>query len=148
MVGFSPLPTDTSPQGRVESKHSTSLLMGYKNDRHPVLCVEDHEGIRGVVREELARFDVKFATTYEDAVELLGAHDFSFILLDFQLAGSRTGLDVCQYAREQGVLVPIYVMTASGHLTDEIVKKYGADGVITKGRELITTLARLTASFV
>jgi len=122
--------------------------MGYKNDRHPVLCVEDHEGIREVIREELSRFDVKFAANYEDAVELLDDHDFSFILLDFQIAGSRTGLDVCQYAREQGVIVPIYVMTASGHLTEEIVKKYGADGVIIKGRDLITTLARVKASLV
>ena len=120
--------------------------MGNNYDHLPVLCVEDHEGIREVIREELSRFDVKFAATYEDAVDLLDGHDFSFILLDFQIAGSRTGLDVCQYARDKGVIVPIYVMTASGHLTDEIVKRYGADGVITKGRELIATLAKLTAS--
>lgn len=120
--------------------------MGNKNDRDRVLCVEDHEGIRKVIREELSRFDVKFADTYEAAIKLLNDHDFSFILLDFQIAGSRTGLDVCRYARVRGVTVPIYLMTASGHLTEEIGKKYGADGVIIKGRDLITTLAKITAS--
>ena len=122
--------------------------MGNKHDRLPVLCVEDHEGIRAVVREELSRLDVKFATSYEDAIKLLDDHDFSFILLDFQIAGSRTGLDICRYARERGATAPIYVMTASGHLTEEIVKKYGADGVITKGRDLITTLAKVKASLI
>lgn len=122
--------------------------MGNTNHRHQVLCVEDHEGIRAVIREELSRFDIKFAATYENAIELLDDHDFSFILLDFQIAGSRTGLDVCRYAREQGVIAPIYVMTASGHLTEEIVKEYGADGLITKGHDLIATLAMVRASLV
>ena len=113
-----------------------------------ILCVEDHQGFADLIRDSLSEFKVKFASNYDDAVQLLEEHRFSLILLDHSLAGEKTGFDVCRYIRERGVRTPVFMITLTKQITHDDVHGAGGDGLIRKDIDFIPVLKTITNTVV
>lgn len=105
-----------------------------------ILCVEDHDGMAAMIRNHLSRFSTKFAASYDEAVSLLDDHHFSFFLVDLNLKGDKTGIDVCRQIRHRGLQTPVFLMTASLELDQEDISQIGATGLIRKDHRFLTNL--------
>jgi two-component system, cell cycle sensor histidine kinase and response regulator CckA len=78
-----------------------------------VLIVEDEEGTAELQRRRLERagFAVRTAATAEAALAALAAGGIDLAMLDFQLPGGVTGLDVFARMKEAGFDVPVILVT-------------------------------------
>lgn len=67
------------------------------------LIVEDDNiqltGLKHIIEEEYADAVVNTASTYNDAITIIDSFDIDIFLLDIDLGGGKTGLDVCGYLR-------------------------------------------------
>lgn len=63
------------------------------------LIVEDDNiqltGLKHIIEEEYADAVVNTASTYNDAITIIDSFDIDIFLLDIDLGGGKTGLDVC-----------------------------------------------------
>ena len=70
---------------------------------------------------------------------------FDLIILDVMLP-HRNGLDVCRDLRQNGLVVPILMLTARSQTVDKVVGlKIGADDYVTKPFDMLELLARVEA---
>ena len=109
-------------------------------DTPRVLYVEDSRLLSEIVSETLSRFKVRFATTYDEAIELLEVQDFDFVLLDLNLPGSGNGVDLCRHIRERGWEMPVFFTTAGDGLDRATILGVGAQGLVPKNRDFETVL--------
>jgi two-component system OmpR family response regulator len=99
-----------------------------------VLVVDDHSGVREVIRAFLedSGFDVVLTDTGEGALASAGVGVFDAIVLDLILP-DMTGHEVVGRLRESGVTTPVLMLT--GHKEDDLVEaslQSGADDFLTK----------------
>lgn len=102
-----------------------------------VLLVEDDEDDVLLAKEYLAdstnfKFVLEWISDTETAREKMvqGKHDV--ILIDYRLGGE-TGLDLIQYAQQQGVLTPCILLTGQGDLKVDIdASRFGAADYLVK----------------
>jgi signal transduction histidine kinase len=102
-----------------------------------ILLVEDDEDDYILVRKLLSqiasmKYDLKWAPTYETALEAIGNDRHDVCLIDYQL-GDRTGLDLLQETRAKTSACPMIFLT--GHEDYDIeAMRAGASDYLVKGR--------------
>ncbi len=109
-----------------------------------ILVVDDEPDIVDLVSYNLRKegFPVSTASDAEEALEKIGAEDFSLILLDLMLPGMQ-GMELCRVLRKDPKTenLPIIMLTAKVEEVDRILGlESGADDYITKPfspRELV-----------
>lgn len=112
-----------------------------------ILLVEDEAGLALTLSDRLRseHYTVEVASDGDAALAAAQTRPFDLILLDWMLP-RRAGIDVCRDLRQQGLLVPILMLTARGQLVDKVVGlKLGADDYLTKPFEMPELLARIEA---
>jgi DNA-binding response OmpR family regulator len=114
----------------------TKLLI-VEDDPHIVLGLEE------VLKGE--GFDVAICNRGDTALDAVGRHRPSLILLDVMLPGL-SGYDICRQLRTRKVATPILMLTAKGQEIDKVVGlDLGADDYITKPFGVRELLARIHA---
>ena len=114
----------------------TKLLI-VEDDPHIVLGLEE------VLKGE--GFDVAICNRGDTALEAVGRHRPSLIILDVMLPGL-SGYDVCRQLRTRKVATPILMLTAKGQEIDKVVGlDLGADDYLTKPFGVRELLARIHA---
>ena len=80
-----------------------------------------------------------------DAIPQVQAGGYDFVILDWMLPGM-DGLAVCRELRQQGVTIPIIMLTARGEVGERVLGlRAGADDYLGKPFELEELLARIQA---
>ncbi|MCL6455039.1 MAG: response regulator transcription factor [Alicyclobacillus sp.] len=109
-----------------------------------VLIVDDEESIQKLVAFNFERggFTTKVLGDGQEAYTYIRrhAHELDVVILDVMLPGME-GIDVCKRLRQEGVRVPIILLTARDEEVDRILGlELGADDYVTKPfspRELV-----------
>ena len=99
-----------------------------------LLVVEDEPGIAFALEADLRSegYDVKVATTGDEALRAARAETFDLVLLDVMLPGT-DGFDVCRELRRSGFKAPILMLTAKAQEAEKVMGlELGADDYITK----------------
>ncbi|HEX6348280.1 MAG TPA: response regulator transcription factor [Candidatus Dormibacteraeota bacterium] len=112
-----------------------------------VLVVEDDEGIREMLRYNLAGAGYGVQEARDGATGLRLAHTGrpDLVLLDLMLPGM-SGLEVCRALRRTSAKTPIIMLTARDAEVDKIVGlELGADDYITKPFSVREVMARVNA---
>ncbi|MCC5926975.1 MAG: response regulator transcription factor [Bacteroidetes bacterium] len=112
-----------------------------------ILLIEDEEKVARFIKKGLeeASYTVDVASTGPEGVQKAIGGQYDVIILDVVLPGS-SGLEVCRSIRQQGVTVPVLMLTALGTLQDKVTGlDYGADDYLTKPFHFQELLARLRA---
>jgi two-component system, OmpR family, response regulator len=112
-----------------------------------VLIVEDNVRMASAIRRGLKAEGViaDVATKGEDALWMAAATEFDAIVLDVMLPGI-DGFETCRRLREDGMWVPIIMLTAKDAVEDRIEGlDRGADDYLVKPFSLGELLARLRA---
>jgi DNA-binding response OmpR family regulator len=90
-------------------------------------------------------FDIAVCNRGDTALDAVGRHRPSLILLDVMLPGL-SGYDICRQLRARKVTTPIVMLTAKGQEIDKVVGlDLGADDYITKPFGVRELLARIHA---
>jgi DNA-binding response OmpR family regulator len=103
-----------------------------------ILYAEDDEAARLIVREQLESegYEVETAEDGEEAITILSKKMFNLVLLDIKMPG-KTGLDVLQYMRDQGITSRAIMLTAVNELSIALqAVKLGANDYVTKPFQL------------
>jgi two-component system, OmpR family, response regulator len=111
------------------------------------LIVEDNVRMASAIRRGLQAEGLvaDVATRGEDALWMAGATQFDAVVLDVMLPGI-DGFETCRRLREDGVWVPIIMLTAKDAVEDRIEGlDRGADDYLVKPFSLGELLARLRA---
>jgi DNA-binding response OmpR family regulator len=112
-----------------------------------VLIVEDEPKISEFLRAGLTEdgFTVSVAETGAVARSLAQTDSFAAYIMDVMLPDA-DGIGLCQKFRDDGITVPILMLTAKDALTDKVKGlSAGADDYLTKPFEYEELLARLRA---
>jgi len=109
-----------------------------------LLLIDDDKGITRALKETLrAEYEVMFAHTGFNGLQLADDEDFDCILLDLGLPDI-TGLRVCELLRSRGCNVPILILSAESQVLNKIkLLDAGADDYLTKPFSLGELKARL-----
>ena len=110
-----------------------------------ILVVDDQESIQELMKDILteAGYNVKCASTGEDALALLTKEDFHVFFIDMQLPGM-DGLEVCRRIRKERIAECIYAITGYTSIYDFLeCRKAGFDDYFAKplNIQLITKAA-------
>jgi DNA-binding response OmpR family regulator len=112
-----------------------------------ILVVEDDEGIREMLRYNLAGagYGVQEARDGASGLRLAQTGRPDLVLLDLMLPGM-SGLEVCRALRRTSARTPIIMLTARDAEVDKIVGlELGADDYITKPFSVREVMARVNA---
>ncbi|GMA56856.1 two-component system alkaline phosphatase synthesis response regulator PhoP [Alicyclobacillus sacchari] len=109
-----------------------------------VLVVDDEASIRTLVEYNFSRsgFDVEGVADGKTAYDILSkdARKYDLVVLDLMLPGM-DGMEVCRRLRQEGVKIPIILLTARDEEVDLVLGlELGADDYVTKPfspRELV-----------
>ncbi|MBI3850281.1 MAG: response regulator transcription factor [Verrucomicrobia bacterium] len=112
-----------------------------------ILVVEDDPhillGLEEILKSEA--FDVAVCNRGDRAVEAVGKHRPSLIVLDVMLPGL-SGYDICKQLRAKKIGTPVLMLTAKGQEIDKVVGlELGADDHVTKPFGVRELLARIHA---
>ena len=119
-----------------------------------LLIVEDDtiqsNGLKHIIEDRYPDADIITASSYDEAVSFIDDNTFDLFMLDINLGGGKTGLDVCSYIRS----IPDHENTPVIFITDIITpnldvinryhckyyfsKPYSSDDVITALRNVIS----------
>jgi two-component system alkaline phosphatase synthesis response regulator PhoP len=114
-----------------------------------ILLVEDNVGLAEGLRDnlELEGFDVAIAPDGRVALEEVSRQPPDLIILDLMLPPPELdGYHVLRRLREQGLGVPILILTARGEEADKVRGfRIGADDYVTKPFGLMELIARVDA---
>ena len=113
-----------------------------------VLIVEDERAIVEILKFNLGRegYDTLEALDGEAGLTLGRTADPDLILLDVMLP-KMNGFDICRTLREEGVTVPIIMLTAREEETDKVFGlDSGADDYMTKPFSMKELMARVKAN--
>ena len=112
-----------------------------------LLVVDDDDRIRGLLQKFLIRnnYLVSVATDAARARRLLGGLDFDLIVMDVMMPGE-DGVSLTRALRDQGVMIPILLLTARGEAESRIDGlEAGADDYLVKPFEPRELLLRINA---
>lgn len=112
-----------------------------------ILVVEDERKVAEALRQGLEgeSYSVTVARTGEDGFFLLSERPFDLVVLDIMLPG-RSGIEVLQAARRQGLRVPVLVLTARDTVEDRVQGlDAGADDYLIKPFAFAELSARVRA---
>lgn len=112
-----------------------------------ILIIEDEEAIAVPLADRLRRegYAVECTGDGSTGYALALNRQFHLILLDLMLPG-KSGEDICRDLRQEGIMTPILMLTAKGHVFDKVVGlKLGADDYLTKPFDSLELLARIEA---
>ncbi|TCP32097.1 two-component system alkaline phosphatase synthesis response regulator PhoP [Scopulibacillus darangshiensis] len=112
-----------------------------------ILVVDDEPSIVTLLSFNLekAGFEVLTAETGTDALQKTKDNRLDLIVLDLMLP-EMDGIDVCRKLREEGILVPILMLTAKDDELDKILGlELGADDYMTKPFSPREVVARVKA---
>jgi len=104
-----------------------------------VILVEDDEDDYIIVRDLLAevavaKFQLEWVVTYEEALERIGSTTYDICLLDFRL-GTHNGLELLRELLQRGYRKPIILLTGQGdYEVDVEAMEAGAADYLTKGQ--------------
>ena len=110
-----------------------------------LLVVEDEERIALFLEKGLTAhgYAVEWASTGAEALQLGTGKDIALVILDLKLP-DRDGLEVLAALREQGVTVPVLILSARAQVTDRVRGlDLGADDYLAKPFAFEELLARL-----
>lgn len=113
-----------------------------------LLLIEDEPSLVLTLSDRLKSegYEVEDVGDGDSGVARALSGSFDLILLDVMLPGGKDGFEVCRELRQNGVQVPILMLTARGQLVDRVVGlKLGADDYVTKPFEMAELLARIEA---
>jgi DNA-binding response OmpR family regulator len=115
-----------------------------------ILFVDDDAELRQIVHDELsdAGYLVDEAEDGVVAIEMLQKQDYALVLLDI-VTPRKTGLEVLQFIKEQGMKCRIIMLTGMSGMSYAIESlKLGADDYITKpynSEYLLSSIERVLA---
>lgn len=112
-----------------------------------ILVVEDDSRIAAAIKKglEQEKYAVDVAKTGTEGYDLAISEDYDVILLDLLLP-EIDGITVCKRVREQGIHIPILMLTAKGQIDDKVLGlDSGADDYLTKPFSFEELLARIRA---
>ncbi len=112
-----------------------------------ILLIEDEVGIRITVADRLRAegHEVDEAGDGEEGYKRARAGGIDLIVLDLALP-KRPGLKVCSDLRDEGIVTPVIMLTAKGHVDARVAGlRTGADDYIVKPFEMIELMARIEA---
>ena len=113
-----------------------------------ILIIEDDPAIVKALKESLEdeHYHIFTATDGKVGYEMAGTEHPDLILLDLMLP-TMNGQDICRKLREDGITVPILMLTSKREETDKILGlELGADDYITKPCSLREVQARIKAN--
>lgn len=106
----------------VNSLQKTSLNITRQIRRQGILLVENNFFNKTHLKSLLEDHRLKvvgIANNYKEAVKTIDMQDPNLILLDVELDGEKTGLDVAEYALERNI--PILFFTGNPSKVEEII---------------------------
>ena len=112
-----------------------------------LLVVEDEERIASFLGKGLAAhgYAIEWASTGAEALRLGTGQDIALVILDLKLP-DLDGLEVLAGLREQGITVPVLVLSARAHVGDRVRGlELGADDYLAKPFAFEELLARVRA---
>ncbi len=113
-----------------------------------ILVIDDDEAFRDELREQLAEaegFRVTAAADGEEGLECAREGRLDLVILDVDMPGMN-GIETCRRLREQGVKVPIIMLTGRSGEADTVgALDGGANDYVTKPFRLAELLARIKA---
>nr|PZN23340.1 MAG: DNA-binding response regulator [Chloroflexota bacterium] len=112
-----------------------------------ILLIEDEPGLVLTLSDRLRSegYAVEVASDGETGQARAAGEAFDLIILDVMLP-RKNGFDVCRDLRQQGVQVPMIMLTARSQVVDKVVGlELGADDYLAKPFEMIELLARVEA---
>lgn len=112
-----------------------------------ILIVDDETELTNPLSRLLTRegYSVDAAFDGTTGSELVQKGNYDLLILDWMLPG-KTGLEICQQLRQQGVTTPVLFLTAKDTLDDRVTGlDAGADDYLVKPFELRELLARVRA---
>jgi DNA-binding response OmpR family regulator len=122
--------------------------MSVNNRGKKILLVDDDQGLRTVLAEQLDLYDgfttIQVGTAAEGMEKAKLAH-YDAILLDIGLP-DMDGRELCKLMRRQGVRAPVIMLTAADSDADTILGlESGANDYVTKPFKFAVLLARIRA---
>lgn len=112
-----------------------------------ILIVDDETELTNPLTRLLTRegYNVDAAFDGTTGSELIKKGNYDLFILDWMLPG-KTGLEICQQLRQQGITTPVLFLTAKDTLDDRVQGlDAGADDYLVKPFELRELLARVRA---
>lgn len=112
-----------------------------------ILLVDDEVELTEPLSRVLSRegYGVDIAYDGESGSELASQGDYDLLILDWMLP-QRSGLEICQQLRSQGLTTPVLFLTAKDTLDDRVKGlDAGGDDYLVKPFELRELLARVRA---
>lgn len=112
-----------------------------------ILLVEDDPAMQLGLKDnlEFEGYDVSVIGDGKKALDAVLENQYDLVLLDVMLP-HLSGFDVLKKSREQGVAVPVIMLTAKGEEIDKVLGlELGADDYVTKPFSLREVIARVKA---
>ena len=112
-----------------------------------ILLVEDEAGLVVTLSDRLRNegYWVESARDGRQGLDRALNDPFDLIILDLMLP-QKSGIDVCRDLRQNGLAVPILMLTARSQTVDKVLGlKIGADDYVTKPFDMLELLARVEA---
>lgn len=112
-----------------------------------ILMIEDESGLVLTVGDRLMAdgYEFESRSNGNDGEKRAMERDADLIILDVMLPG-KDGLEICKSLRDQGVTVPILMLTARSDIQDRVAGlKCGADDYLCKPFEMAELEARVEA---
>lgn len=118
-----------------------------KLKKKKILVIEDDPDIADLIRLHLQDlgFSVHLASEGTSGLEEALTGNYSLIILDLMLPGI-DGHDICKKVRDQGIEIPILILTLKSELVDKLLGlELGADDYMTKPFSIQELIARIKA---
>lgn len=115
-----------------------------------ILVIEDEVKIAHAIKRglELKGYAVDMVHDADTGLSYAVDPDYDLVVLDRMLPGSMDGVELCRRVREEGVKVPILMLTARGGVQDKVEGlNGGADDYLVKPFSFEELIARIQALF-
>ncbi|MCC6372857.1 MAG: response regulator [Bacteroidia bacterium] len=123
------------------------------NNQLKILIVEDEPFVAMDMSDMLEKMEYQVLQTvgsYEEAVQSLEANRPDFVLIDINLEGKKTGIDLANFIREKYSLPFVYVTSHSDKETVQLTKQTQPNGYVVKpfeAADLYTTIESALANY-